>query len=848
MCAIAVLASVGAPPAFAGDVTAELDRKGVIRIAGTADADSVRIRPGGAADEISISPVGATTVNGGSSAVILRAQQGVRIALGDGDDVVDWDADADIRGPSRIDMGPGAAVVTIDDASFGGGLDVRLPRGGGSVVLTDCLFSGNLRLRATDAVSPVSFDVSGTQFLAGFVVAEGAADRTNRVRLTNLDLDAGGVTWRGGSVDDDVEFRNVFAGGRLAAYPGPGGTHRLAIFAGDFGEGARVEGGSGNDTFLAETTGFYGRGLTVETGRAGLDEVSLRESRVEGPFRIGGSRGGSSRVTCTGVVATGPRATLSLGRGDDFLHFEACTFGGALAVESGAGDDELRADGCGFGGAVRIDGGTGSDLFCDGFDALCTYGAARSVVRVERDRRASAGDDTTGCGGGTRRVSLPRISLTQSGGDADAASLLPSGKRVLEEDGEAMVFASAATNLVAGDTNGGSDIFVASIVNDVLVERVSLTSGGAELMLDFRGDPQQSANPTLSSQARFIAFESTATDAVPGDANGMGDVFLRDRLFGTTTAMSDPTVQPFGEFGTFTFAGASDPAISGEGRDVAFVSYADYLDEDPDYTSFFDQQIWVAYYSFDGTVFRRRATVRSDGQTADVAFGFSGHPSLSFFGRECAFHSTIVLTPNAPPATQYKVYVRDFGVPRTTELVSVTAEGTTFEAFNPTISDDGNLVSFETAAGIDPEDADGQVDIYVKNRTTGAITWASRDPEGGFPAFGPAPSQSFLSGSGRHVVFSAAGSSVRPNEAQFFHRDIYLFDLSTGMTIEVGTGAAGESRADSRTPSITPNGRWIGFESSGNDFEEGRIDGNGFQDVWVQDRGGFVVPPPPEKR
>lgn len=312
--------------------------------------------------------------------------------------------------------------------------------------------------------------------------------------------------------------------------------------------------------------------------------------------------------------------------------------------------------------------------------------------------------------------------------------------------------------------------------------------------------------------------------------------------------MSDPAAQDDGAGGTFHFPRAWDPAISGEGRDVAFVSYADFLDTEPDVITFLDPQVWVAYYSFDGTVFRRRATVRNDGRPADVAFGFSGHPSLSFDGGVCAFHSTIVLTDDAPGPEKYKVYVRDFSAPARTELISVTSQGVPFEAMNPSISDDGNLVCFETTAALDPADTDGATDVYVKNRQTGSITWASPDPEGGFPSFGPAPSQSLIAGGGNWVVFSAAGGSTTPEGATFFHRDIYLFDMQAGTTVETGRGAAGEADGDTRTPSISAGGRWIGFASSGSRFDANRADGNGFQDVWVQDRGGFVAPPPPTKR
>ena len=42
--------------------------------------------------------------------------------------------------------------------------------------------------------------------------------------------------------------------------------------------------------------------------------------------------------------------------------------------------------------------------------------------------------------------------------------------------------------------------------------------------------------PAISADGRFVAFNSDATNLVPGDTNGARDVFVRDRQTGTTRA------------------------------------------------------------------------------------------------------------------------------------------------------------------------------------------------------------------------------------------------------------------------------------------------------------------------
>src|SRR5918996_792175 len=78
----------------------------------------------------------------------------------------------------------------------------------------------------------------------------------------------------------------------------------------------------------------------------------------------------------------------------------------------------------------------------------------------------------------------------------------------------------------------------------------------------------EAKEPAISASGRYVAYTSAASNVVPGDVNGIDDVFAYDRVTGATTLVSQSTS---GEIGN---GASSQPSISPDGRYVAFVSYA----------------------------------------------------------------------------------------------------------------------------------------------------------------------------------------------------------------------------------------------------------------------------------
>ena len=116
----------------------------------------------------------------------------------------------------------------------------------------------------------------------------------------------------------------------------------------------------------------------------------------------------------------------------------------------------------------------------------------------------------------TGRTRLVSVAVDGEAGNADSFSPALSG------DGNTVVFASDASNLVAGDGNGAADIFLVNLVSGD-VERISVSSAGTA----GNGD---STAPAISLEGRYVAYVSAASNLVSGDSNGAADIFVFDRL------------------------------------------------------------------------------------------------------------------------------------------------------------------------------------------------------------------------------------------------------------------------------------------------------------------------------
>jgi Tol biopolymer transport system component len=391
-------------------------------------------------------------------------------------------------------------------------------------------------------------------------------------------------------------------------------------------------------------------------------------------------------------------------------------------------------------------------------------------------------------------VGTERVSVGSGEQQGDGFSI----RGGLTADGRVVVFSSAATNLVSGDRNGVSDVFVRDRAAGA-TRLISRGQGGVQ------GDGE-SVNPFISRGGRHVAFTSLATNLVPGDTNAAPDVFLRDRHANRTTRVS------VGPGGAQANGDSRVRGLSGDGRFVVIGSVATNLvagDTNGQPDVFVHDRV------------RRVTTRESVGQGGVEGNGISaaatqlgsGIPGvISGDGRFLAFQS---LATNLVPGDANgvaDVFLRDRRR-GTTELVSVSsdeAQGNGNSVF-ALVSDDGRFVAFASnASNLVPGDTNGVSDVFLRDRQAGTTTRISVAEGGGDPNGFSVPLT--ISGNGRYVAYTSVATNIVPGDTNGTN-DIFVLDRRTGQTRRLVGDAGEQPNGPSNFPAITPNGRLILFSS-----------------------------------
>ncbi|WP_268221514.1 S8 family serine peptidase [Streptomyces sp. EMB24] len=332
------------------------------------------------------------------------------------------------------------------------------------------------------------------------------------------------------------------------------------------------------------------------------------------------------------------------------------------------------------------------------------------------------------------RRTIARVSVASDGTEGDDFSLTPT----LSADGRYVGYSSGATTLVSGDTNRETDAFVHDRTTGV-TERVSVASDGTQ------ADGLSSA-PSLSADGRWAVFNSEAGNLVAGDTNGTTDVFLRDRELGTTVRVS---AAPDGAAGN---GPSREQTISADGRWIAFQSTADNLVSG-------DTDGAADVFLYD----RQTGTTR----LVDGPDGPHTAPKISGDGSVVVFDS------------DWRLYVHDLRTGKN-ERVDVAGDGTPADewAYAPSLSADGTKVAFYSyAADLAPGDTNGMADVFVRDREAGTTVRVSDGPEGaGGDGASALPA---LSGDGRYVAFESTSANLVGDDTNR-HSDVFVHDLVAG--------------------------------------------------------------------
>ena len=343
----------------------------------------------------------------------------------------------------------------------------------------------------------------------------------------------------------------------------------------------------------------------------------------------------------------------------------------------------------------------------------------------------------------------------------------------ISADGRFVVIYSLASNIVAGDTNGFYDAFVRDRVAGT-TERVSVSSAGVE-------GNGPSYGCAMSSDGRYVLFQSGASNLVVGDTNQDYDIFLRDRVAGTTTRVS--LTNPGFQVNGYCLLGS----MSADARYITFSTDWQWVvsdDVDPNYDVFVrDRQA--------GTT--EQISVPSAGGQANFD---SLQSSISNDGRYVAFKSTAYNLVPGDTNNRDDIFVRD-RLLQTTERVSVSTSGAqgNGDCDWPVISADGRYVAFlSRSTNFVASDANGAGhDVFLRDRlmgTTELLSISSSGIQGTlYSEFSPS-----LSPDARWVAFTNTSPNLVPNDtnavADVFVRDRGAASAFTPFCLGDGSGAS----------------------------------------------------------
>jgi hypothetical protein len=407
-----------------------------------------------------------------------------------------------------------------------------------------------------------------------------------------------------------------------------------------------------------------------------------------------------------------------------------------------------------------------------------------------------------------------RVSVATGGTQANSYS--DSVRFAISGNGRYVAFTSAASNLVPGDTNAAKDVFVRDRVAGTTT-RVSVATRGTQA----HGD---STSAAISGNGRYVAFTSAASNLVAGDTNGAADVFVRDRVAGTTTRVSVATR------GAQANRSSNEPAISGNGRYVTFWSGASNLvarDTNGALDVFVRDRVA-------GTT--TRVSVANGGTQANSDSESPG--AISADGRYVTFVSGANNLVAGDTNDTSDAFVRD-RVAGTTTRVSVATGGTQADSysFSSSISGNGRYVAFDSpATNLVAGDTNGPhgSDVFVRDRVAGTTTRVSV-ATGGTQANNVSDAPA-ISGDGRYVAFLSMASNLAPGWIDD-RLHVFVRDRVAGTTTRatVATDGTQASTLSSNWPAISDTGRYVVFTSWAINLVAG--DTNHESDVFVHDRG-----------
>jgi len=331
------------------------------------------------------------------------------------------------------------------------------------------------------------------------------------------------------------------------------------------------------------------------------------------------------------------------------------------------------------------------------------------------------------------------------------------------------------------------------------------------------GNGESRFRAAVSADGRVVVFGSDATNLVPNDTNGKPDVFVHDRSNGTTERIS---LDSSGTEGNNT---SLVGAISADGRFVVFGSFASNLV--PGDTN----GVADGFVHDRSTGLTERISVSSTGAEGDDD---SGGEAISADGQVVAFTSEASNLVPGDTNGQPDIFVHDrfTGITERISVDSSAVQGGN-QSIAAAVSADGQVVAFLSLSRLDPPDTNRTWDVFVRDRSTGLTERVSVDSsgtEGNGASLHPA-----ISADGQVVSFDSEASNFVAGDTNNAW-DIFVHHRFTGITERVSVDSSGtEGNASSVISALSAHGQFVVFSSHATNLVAG--DTNGLSDAFVHE-------------
>ena len=420
----------------------------------------------------------------------------------------------------------------------------------------------------------------------------------------------------------------------------------------------------------------------------------------------------------------------------------------------------------------------------------------------------------------------------------------PSSSPVASADGAFLAFTSTSNNLVSGqvDDNETDDVFLFERATGT----VTLVSHGATSA--FTSGNGRSYSPSITADGAFVAFASRATNLVSGQSDpngGKEDVFLFTRATGTVTLVSHIPGNATTTANDFSEA----PTFSGNGAFVAFISRATNL-----VTGQSDGVDTYHVFLFERATGAVSLVSHAPGASTTTPNGEGLQPAINNDGSFVAFrsHATNLVPGQVDPngfGGDVFLYERATGVVTLISHSAGTAATTGGgPSEQPSISADGSFVVFHSEATNligSQSDQNGNTDVFLFARATGALTLVSHSAGSGTTAANGGNAQAAISADARFVVFRSTGTNLVSGQTDTNALDdVFSFERATGVGSLVSHTAASTTTAgngSSFNPSVSADGGMVAFDSDATNLIAGQT-GSG-RNVFLLERatGGIQL-------